>query len=91
MKRDQFRSMVKEIIKEVISEMDDPDEPIDDRDTLPDTSNLPPMTAKSDKKWRGKMRTLDKIHDEPEFKQKLNQLQYKNSDVPAPYKTISGA
>jgi len=67
MKKDQFKTFVKEIIREVISEIDNNDDngPVD-------MTDVPSPTARTDKKWRGKMRTLDAIKNEPELKNKLN-------------------
>lgn len=83
MKKEQFRELVKEIIKEVMTETNENmDNTPDDRDEPVDMTGIKP-TAKADKKWRGKMRTLDKIKSEPDFKSKLNVVQRKNDVEPA--------
>jgi hypothetical protein len=85
MKTTQFRALVKEIIKEVISETTD-DTP-DDRDAPVDLTGMDKPTSKTDKKWRGKMRTLDKIKAEPDFKDKLKAVQQRKGDEPLTHKT----
>jgi hypothetical protein len=133
MKKEQFRTLVKEIIMEVISEMDegqnsypaggvnDPKIDVKNKakqdwaakkaslDTLknPNPSNKTPFfkgpgsvdeneeehsehddpvdlrvkpTAQKDKKWRGKMRFLDKIKQEPDFQKNLNALRNRKGD-----------
>lgn len=55
MKRDEFRTMVKEIIKEVVTEMDN--------GSAEDDGNPTPVSGKTDKAWRGKMRWKEKNID----------------------------
>jgi hypothetical protein len=85
MKKEQFRSMVKEIIKEVISEMHTPTEQTATEATTneADLSKLSPddkinrrSAAKSyvqqkdaDKKWGDKQAKLQAIKKEPSFQQ----------------------
>lgn len=85
MKREQFRTLVKEIIEEVINEIETGD---DDADSPVDLTGVRSPTGKTDKRWRGKMRTLDKIKAEPDFQDKLKKVQQKRGDVPHDHKTI---
>jgi hypothetical protein len=85
MKKNEFRIMVKEIIKEVITEMDFPGE--DEADKPADMTDIPQPTNKTDKPWRGKMRTLAKIKDEPGFQSKLKNLRQRAGDEPLTHKT----
>lgn len=87
MKREQFRTLVKEIIMEVIEDMNEIDAGEDENDKPVDMTGVNP-TAKKDKAWRGKMRTLDKIKSEPGFKDSLKKLQQRHGDVPHDHKTI---
>lgn len=67
MKKSEFRTFVKEVIKEVINEMDDT-ENMDD----PNYGNPTPVSSKTDKAWRGKMRWREKnIEGDPELQAKL--------------------
>jgi len=60
MKSNQFKTLVKEIIKEVINETDSPEADVDLTGV-----DVPPVTSKSDKRWRGRMRAYTKFKDEP--------------------------
>jgi hypothetical protein len=79
MKKEEFRKLVKEIIKEVMTESDEPE--TNDADAPVDMTGVPSPTSKTDKAWRGKMRTLDKIKAEPDFKKKLGAVQFKHGDA----------
>ena len=64
MKRDEFKQMVKEIIREVVTEMDN--------GSVEDDGNPTPVSGKTDKAWRGKMRWKEKnIDQDPDLKAKL--------------------
>lgn len=92
MKKEQFRTMIKEIIKEVIEEISTPDvedEEHDEADQPIDMSDVPAPTNKTDKRWRGKMRMLQKIHNEPEFKEKLKRIRQQKGDEPLSHKTTT--
>lgn len=85
MKREQFRTLVKEIIEEVINEIETGD---DENDKPVDMTGVKSPTSKTDKRWRGKMRSLDKIKAEPDFQDKLKKVQQRHGDSPHDHKTI---
>ncbi len=87
MKKEQFRTLVKEIIMEVIEDMNEIDAGEDENDKPVDMTGVKP-TSKTDKRWRGKMRTLDKIKNEPDFQSKLKKVQQRHGDVPHDHKTL---
>lgn len=91
MKKEQFKGLVKEIIKEVIEEMNAVTETEDDADKPVDMTDVPKATGATDKKWRGKMRTLDKIKAEPDFQDKLKAVQQRKGDAPLTHKTSYSA
>lgn len=90
MKKDQFRSMVKEIIKEVISEIDDTGKqhnqyPKDDPEgTEGGMSSDQKIAGRQQawKSWGDKMKMLKGIHDEPKFKDDLKKLRQRSGDEP---------
>jgi len=59
MKKHEFKSLVKEIIKEVMNENESPE------DVDLTGVDVPPVTGKSDKRWRGKARAQEKFKDAP--------------------------
>lgn len=69
MKKEQFRSMVKEIIKEVISEID-----VNEGNRFDQ--------YKSDKAYKARTDDLEKIKDEPDFKKKQKDLKVQHGDAP---------
>ncbi len=93
MKKSEFKSFVKEIIKEVISEIDgDVNEmakqhnqyPKDDpQGTEGGKTSGEKINQRNDswKKHMGMHNDLKKIHDEPEFKEKLRALQQRKGDL----------
>jgi hypothetical protein len=94
MKKSEFKQIVKEIIKEVIDgmpvtknevygEIEPENEPPEGKAADIDMTGVASPTGKTDKAWRGKMRTLDKIHKSPEFLAKLAKLRTSQGE-PAP-------
>jgi len=74
MKRDEFRTFVKEVIKEVMNEMNEEDAPATDDVPMDDPKygNPKPVSSKTDKAWRGKMRWREKnIENDPNLQAKL--------------------
>jgi hypothetical protein len=88
MKKEQFRTLVKEIIMEVIEDMHEIDSGGDENDAPVDLTGVRSPTSKTDKRWRGKMRTLDKIKSEPDFQDKLKKVQQRHGDAPHDHKTL---
>lgn len=61
MKKEQFKSLLKQIIKEVISETEDASPEDIENDAPVDRTGSKMATSKTDKRWRGKMRMGDKL------------------------------
>jgi hypothetical protein len=71
MKKSEFKSFVKEVIKEVLSEMDERTEP-----------NARMKQHMSDKSYAEKEKFGQSIKDEPEYQDKLTKLRKQNYDEP---------
>ena len=88
MKKEQFRSIVKEIIKEVLDDFDAPPigraglPPDDDNPDAPlDMTGIHP-TREKDAEWRRIVRELEKIKNEPGFQQELKNLLARRGETP---------
>jgi hypothetical protein len=88
MMKEDFKRFVKEIIKEVVSEMNESLPGEEEADQPVDMTGVASPTGKTDKRWRGKMRSLDKLKNEPDFKSKLNTLQQRKGEAPLTHKTF---
>lgn len=90
MKKSDFKTLVKEIVKEVMLESSEDYDGDEETDDPVDLSMFAGKgTGKLDKKWRGKSRILQQIHNEPEFKEKEKELKAKSGDAPFKHSTFS--